>query len=42
MKTAFLMALMTALLMLLGDFFGGLRGMTVMLFVGVAMNFFAY
>ena len=33
---------MTALLMLLGDFFGGLRGMTVMLFVGVAMNFFAY
>ena len=36
------MALMTALLMLLGDFFGGLRGMTVMLFVGVAMNFFAY
>ena len=42
MKTAFLMALMTALLMLLGDFFGGLRGVTVMLFVGVAMNFFAY
>ena len=42
MKTAFLMALMTALLMLLGDFFGGLRGMTLMLFVGVAMNFFAY
>ena len=42
MKTAFLMALMTALLMLLGDFFGGLRGMTVMLLVGMAMNFFAY
>ena len=30
MKTAFLMALMTALLMLLGDFYGGLRCMTVM------------
>ena len=42
MKTAFLMALMTALLMLIGDFFGGLRGMTVMLFVGVAMNIFTY
>lgn len=42
MKTALLMALMTALLMLIGDFFGGLRGMTVMLFVGVAMNFFTY
>lgn len=42
MKTAFLMALMTALLMLIGDFFGGLKGMTVMLLVSVGMNFFAY
>lgn len=42
MRTALLMALMTALLMLIGDFFGGVRGMTMMLFVGVAMNFFTY
>lgn len=42
MKTALLMALMTALLMLIGDFFGGLRGMTVMLGVSVVMNFIAY
>ncbi len=42
MKTAMLMALMTALLMLIGDFFGGLKGMTIMLFVGVAMNIFTY
>ncbi len=42
MKTAFLMALMTALLMLIGDFFGGIKGMTFMLLVSIAMNFFAY
>ncbi len=42
MRTAMLMALMTALLMALGDYFGGLEGMTMMLFIGVAMNFFAY
>ncbi len=42
MKTTLLMALMTMLLMLIGDFFGGLRGMTVMLVFGVAMNFFTY
>lgn len=42
MKTAFLMALMTALLMLIGDFFGGIKGMTLMLLVSVGMNFFAY
>lgn len=42
MKTAFLMALMTALLMLIGDFFGGLQGMTLMLIVSIGMNFFAY
>lgn len=42
MQTALLMALMTALLMLIGDFFGGLQGMTFMLIVGVAMNFFTY
>ena len=42
MKTAMLMALMTMLLMALGDYFGGLQGMTIMLVFGVAMNFFTY
>ncbi len=42
MKTAMLMTLMTVLLMLIGDYFGGLQGMTMMLFFGVAMNFFTY
>ena len=42
MKTAFLMALMTMLLMAIGDYFGGLQGMTIMLVFGVAMNFFTY
>lgn len=42
MKTAMLMALMTGLLMLIGDFFGGLKGMTIMLVFGIAMNFFTY
>ena len=42
MKTAFLMALMTALLMLIGDFLGGIKGMTFMLLVSIGMNFFAY
>ena len=42
MKTAMLMALMTMLLMAICDYFGGLQGMTIMLFFGVAMNFFTY
>ena len=42
MKTAMLMALMTALLMLIGDYFGGLRGMTMMLVFSCAMNLFTY
>ncbi len=42
MKTALLMTLMTMLLMAIGDYFGGLEGMTMMLFIGVAMNFFTY
>lgn len=42
MKTAMLMALMTMLLMAIGDYFGGLQGMTIMLSFGVAMNFFTY
>ncbi len=42
MKTALLMAMMTGLLMLIGDFFGGLKGMQTMLIFSVAMNFFTY
>lgn len=42
MKTAMLMALMTMLLMAIGDYFGGLQGMTIMLVFGVVMNFFTY
>lgn len=42
MKTAVLMALMTAILMLIGDYFGGIEGMTYMLFFGVAMNIYTY
>lgn len=42
MKTAMLMALMTVLLMAIGDYFGGLQGMTIMLVFGVVMNFFTY
>ncbi|MGM9529981.1 MAG: zinc metalloprotease HtpX [Phascolarctobacterium sp.] len=42
MKTALLMALMTMLLMAIGDYFGGLQGMTIMLVFGVVMNFFTY
>ena len=37
-----LMALMTMLLMAIGDYFGGLQGMTIMLVFGVVMNFFTY
>ena len=42
MKTAMLMALMTMLLMAIGDYCGGLQGMTIMLVFGVVMNFFTY
>ena len=42
MKTALLMGLMTGLLMMIGDYFGGLKGMQMMLIFSIAMNFFAY
>lgn len=42
MRTAFLMALMTAILMVIGNWFGGMRGMTMMLVFGSVMNFIAY
>jgi len=42
MKTAFLMTLLTLLLVLVGDFAGGREGMMVMLVFSLGMNFFAY
>lgn len=42
MRTAFLMALMTAILMAIGNWFGGMRGMTMMLVFGSVMNFIVY
>lgn len=42
MRTALLMASLTALLMFIGDYYGGLQGMTMMLVFGVAINFFTY
>lgn len=42
MKTALLMAMMTGLLMLIGDFFGGLKGMQMMLIFSIGMNFITY
>ena len=42
MKTAFLMTLLTVLLVLVGDYIGGGQGMVFMLILSVAMNFFSY
>ena len=42
MKTAFLMTLLTVLLVLVGDYIGGGQGMVFMLVLSVAMNFFPY
>lgn len=42
MKTAMLMAAMTALFMLLGNYFGGQQGMFMMLIISLAMNFYTY
>ena len=42
MRTAILMALLTGILMAIGDYFGGMQGMTMMLIFSCAMNFFAY
>ena len=42
MKTAFLMTLLTVLLVLVGDYIGGGQGMVFMLVLSVAMNFFTY
>ena len=42
MRTAFLMTLMTLLLVMVGDFAGGQQGMMIMLVFSLAMNFFTY
>ena len=42
MKTAFLMTLMTLLLVMVGDFAGGQEGMMIMLIFSLGMNFYAY
>ncbi len=42
MRTAFLMTALTVLLVLVGDYFGGARGMMLMLIVSLATNLFSY
>ena len=42
MKTAFLMTLLTLLLITVGDYFGGQQGMMVMLIFSLGFNFFTY
>ncbi|MBR1511392.1 MAG: protease HtpX, partial [Acidaminococcaceae bacterium] len=42
MKTAFLMTLLTLLLVMVGDAAGGRQGMMVMLIFSLGMNFMAY
>ena len=42
LRTTALMGLMTALLVFLGDYLGGSSGMSLMLLVSLAMNFFMY
>ncbi|EAX46522.1 peptidase M48, Ste24p [Thermosinus carboxydivorans Nor1] len=42
LKTAILLAALTGLLLAVGSFFGGTKGMTVMFVVSILMNFFSY
>ncbi|MBW1722926.1 MAG: zinc metalloprotease HtpX [Deltaproteobacteria bacterium] len=42
MKTAFLLGLMTALIVWLGDLFGGRQGMVLAFILAMGMNFFSY
>ena len=42
LKTTFLMSLLTVLLVMLGNYFGGANGMVMMLVISLGMNFFAY
>jgi len=41
-KTTFLLGLLTGLLMLIGGFIGGPRGVMVFFLIALAMNFFSY
>ncbi|VBB05680.1 peptidase m48 [Lucifera butyrica] len=42
LKTTVLLAALTGLLLAVGDFFGGTKGMTIMFFVSMMMNFSSY
>ncbi|SDF26298.1 zinc metalloprotease HtpX [Sporolituus thermophilus] len=42
LKTTILLAALTGLLLAVGSFFGGTKGMTVMFVVSILMNFFSY
>ena len=42
MRTAFFVTALTVLLVLVGDYFGGARGMMMMLIISLAMNLFSY
>jgi len=42
LKTAFLLTLLTLVLVFLGEYFGGRNGMLIALAIAVAMNFFSY
>lgn len=42
LKTAFLLTLLTVLLVLAGDYFGGQRGMIIAFVIAAATNFFSY
>lgn len=42
LKTTFLLALLTGLLLAIGNMFGGRGGMMIMLVISIGMNFFSY
>jgi len=42
LRTTFLMTALTLILVGLGDYFGGVNGMTFMLVISLAMNFYSY
>ncbi len=42
LKTTFLLAALTGLLVAVGDFFGGTNGMTIMFVIALVMNFASY
>lgn len=42
LKTSVLLALLTGLLIVIGSFFGGVKGMVIMFIVAMLMNFVSY